>query len=549
LDPGHWTQTVTTGNAKTVTYLDALLRPLYTSTSDVANPSATARVVQRRFDPAGHTVFESYPKRTVAETTTGTSTEYDALGRVVKVEADSELGILRSTVSYIGGFQKTAIDPLLHSTTTAFQAFDEPVESAVTSIAAPLGVQVQIARDIFGKTTSITRSGSGKSVTRSYVYDLNARLCKTIEPETAATLQAYDTAGNVAWRAAGLALPTLACDRESVTAAKKTTFGYDAINQLSSTTYGDGSPGITRTYWPDGLPKTVSSNGTGWTYLYNNRRLNQSEALVYGGNTYTTTKTYDVNGSLSSLQYPDNAIIGYKPNALGEPSQVGAYASEVVYHPNGAIKSFKYGNGIAHTLKQNARGLPEISTDVGVISDTYAFDKSGNVTSITDGQQGISSRVMAYDDLDRLRTVSAPGMWGSAGFTYDALDNLSTSTISSGATARTLVHNYDASNKLSGITGTAAFAFGYGYDSQGNITRRGTQNYIFDQANRMTSAGGKATYIYDGLGRRVSSVGTDSVNRVQVYSQAGQLLWSGVPGRVGTKYIYLHNHVIAEVTQ
>jgi YD repeat-containing protein len=63
----------------------------------------------------------------------------------------------------------------------------------------------------------------------------------------------------------------------------------------------------------------------------------------------------------------------------------------------------------------------------------------------------------------------------------------------------------------------------------------------------MTAAPGRATYVYDGLGRRVSVVGTDGVNRIQIYSQAGQLLYVAPSGSSGTKYIYLHNHQIAEV--
>jgi hypothetical protein len=36
---------------------------------------------------------------------------------------------------------------------------------------------------------------------------------KTIEPESGATVQAYDAANNVAWRASGLSLPsTSSCD-------------------------------------------------------------------------------------------------------------------------------------------------------------------------------------------------------------------------------------------------------------------------------------------------------------------------------------------------
>lgn len=292
----------------------------------------------------------------------------------------------------------------------------------------------------------------------------------------------------------------------------------------------------------------MASNGATWTYTYNKRRLNERESLAYGGATYIIDRTYDANGSPLTLKYPSNLLLTYLPNALGEPSQIGSYATALTYHPSGAVASFTYGNGIQHTMTQNSRGLPQQSTDTGVISDVYAYDANANVLSITDAQAGTSSRSMGYDALDRLTSTSAPGLWGNASYTYDTLDNLTTTTINSGAKARSTVHNFDpATNRLTSVSGPTAFNFSYGYDVQGNITQRGAQIYVFDQGNRMKSAAGKATYLYDGLGRRASIVGTDGVNRVQVYSQGGQLMWSGPAGTVGTRYIYLHNHLIAEV--
>jgi RHS repeat-associated protein len=249
------------------------------------------------------------------------------------------------------------------------------------------------------------------------------------------------------------------------------------------------------------------------------------------------------------LTYPDGAAVDLAPNALGQPTKVGTYATGVSYHPNGAIAGFTYGNGITHSLTQNARGLPDVSTDVGVLKDKYAFDANANVTGITDSQESISTRSMTYDGLDRLLTTSAPSMWGSATYTYDALDNLTSTTLSAGGTARTTTMNYPDpnTNRLASISGTAGYAFSYGYDSQGNITQRGVQTYVFDQGNRIQQVTGKATYIYDGWGRRTSVVGTDGVNRVQVYSQDGQILYMKPTSAAGTKYIYLHKHVIAEV--
>ena len=65
--------------------------------------------------------------------------------------------------------------------------------------------------------------------------------------------------------------------------------------------------------------------------------------------------------------WPVNYCIGlsleFSPNALGQPTQVGSYATGVSYYPNGAIQQFTYGNGIVHTMTQNARQLPARSTD------------------------------------------------------------------------------------------------------------------------------------------------------------------------------------------
>jgi len=551
LAPGHWRQMVVSGTAAEVNYYDALLRPIYTERWDDADRPGTMRRAKHQYDFAGRTTYESYPKDDWGDVSSdGAYFQYDALGRPTTNTRVSELGNLYENYTYHPGFVKRFVDAKGNGISYWHQAFDEPSEDKITGMSISEGVSVTIGRDIFGKPTTINRGGNGVNATRTYVYDGYERLCKTIEPETGATIQNYDAANNVTWRASGLGLTaTNSCNTGDVAAAKQIAYTYDARNRLRNTTYGDGSPAIYRTYTADGLPDTVQSDGTSWTYGYNNRRLPTSETLNYGGVNYRIGRAYDANGSLSQLTYPDNSSVAYNPNALGEVRQAGGYATGVVYHPSGAIKQFSYGNGIVHTLTQNVRGLPQMSQDGYVLNDRYSYDQVANVVGITDQAEGITSRSMEYDTLNRLKRVNAPALWGDAWYNYDTLDNITSSQITGGAKARTLTHNIDyATNRLTSLSGS--YGISYQYDSQGNIVQRGGQAYGFDIGNRMRSAPGVTTHAYDGLGRRTSVVGTDGVNHVYVYGQEGRLLYETTTGQAlssGTKYVYLNRHVVAEV--
>jgi RHS repeat-associated protein len=553
---GHWRQTISTGNGVTVNYYDAQWRPLVTRTYDAGDAANTSKFVVRRYDFRGNLLFESYPQRsisTITDTLDGVSYSYDALGRVTQTVADSELGDLITNVSYLSGFTKRVVNPRGYDAVFGYMAYDEPGEQWIKSKDEPYGLHTAITRDQFGKPLSVTQNDVNVSAGRSYVYDANARLCKIIEPEIGATVLNYDAANNVSWRAIGVNLPsTTSCDQASVTAAKKIIYGYDQRNWLKTTTYGDASPAISRTYSGDGLPATVSSNGTVWTYTYNKRRLLEKESLAYAGKTYDIGRTYDANGSPATLSYPGVSAlsVSYAPNALGQPTQVSGYASAITYFPNDALGSFTYGNGVLHSRLQTTRGMTYRVRDEGVLFDEYTYDPNGNVTGITDIEQGVTTRTMTYDALDRLQTATAngAGMWGTASYSVDVLGNMRDVTVTTGANARHTVLNYDATNKVSSISGSTTLNFGY--DSQGNLSTRGSAGYVFDQGNRLSSATGKASYVYDGWGHRVKEAKVDGTNVIQVYSRDGQLLYGssavGAATPTETRYVYLKGHLLAE---
>ncbi len=569
-----WQQTVTQGSAVKQTYFDALWRPILTYEEDTSSSTSTARYTRRAFDFAGRESLVSYPVGSIGGNlygvTAGARSFYDGLGRLRNSEQDAESpnGMLTTSVIYASG-SKSVTNARGKVTTTSFQTFDEPTENAPFTINAPETVSISIQRDAFGKPQAITRSGSKLSdgtalpvsATRDYFYDDNEQLCKTVDPELGATVMEYDGAGNVIYSGQGLSLSSSDCNAirtDPSYLAVRTQQTYDARNRPKNTIYADSSPSITRNYYPDGALLSIatydplSNKPITWTYGYNARRLLTSESLQVEDRTYLLSNDYTANGHLRKLTYPDALEIDYAPNDLGEPTRAGntakTYASNVSTYPNGAIQGFNYGNGIIHSLTQNTRKLPLRSVDSGdLLDDTYRYDANANVASIVDGFGNVT-RSMSYDDLDRLETMSATGLWSNSIYKYDALDNIRFSQVGT----RSYEHKYNAANNQIESLNVGKTPIVQYSHTRGNVTQRGSQGFVFDRANRIVSTSGPAPantefYAYDGLGRRVKVLNSGTgLKRLMVYSQSGQLRFEMDEAQAKvTDYVYLGGSLIA----
>ncbi|WP_234882569.1 RHS repeat domain-containing protein [Xanthomonas perforans] len=434
----HWRQTVINGNARKITYFDAMLQPLLTREYDVANESGTQRFQRLSYDTMGQLTFSSYPGNN-SSLSTGYRNSYDVLGRSISSSQDSELGSLTTTTNYLSGNQTSVTDPRGQVTVTGYQVFDQPAYDTPVWIQHPEGTYTDIARNIFGKPISITRrnANASQALTRTYAYNSNQELCRSVEPETGATLMGYDAAGNMKWSAAGLA-SDIGCDQTGASATiatRRVDRAYDSRNRLNALFFPDGNGNQRWTYWPDGLVKQITTINSGVasynSYAYNKRRLLVGESQGQAdGETWAINSIYNANGDLAMHRYPTGMTVDYAPNALGQATQAGGYATGASYYPNGALRQFTYGNGIVHSMVQNARQLPDTSEDAfggtAVLSDGYDYDANGNVAAITDGASGRNqrgNRTMTYDGLDRLRSTVSP-MFGTAEYRYDSLDNL-----------------------------------------------------------------------------------------------------------------------------
>ena len=128
---------------------------------------STASETVTHYDAHGRVVFVSYPVSGVTDINQplpGTRTTYDAIGRVTRVEQDSEHGVLVTTTEYRDdgrGLHTLVTDPRGRQTRTWYQMFDKPDYTRPVRIEHPEGVVTEITRDPYGNPTSITRSGPG----------------------------------------------------------------------------------------------------------------------------------------------------------------------------------------------------------------------------------------------------------------------------------------------------------------------------------------------------------------------------------------------------
>lgn len=561
---GHWQEIVSTGNGFQKTYFNALWRPVVTERYDSGDPATTRSVSVTRYDVDGHAVFQSYPLASQPNfndvTLLGTRTTYDPLDRVTRIEQDSELGVLTTTKVYNGNEISTT-NPLLHETVVGHRMYDQPTYDMPYGITHPEGATTVIYRNSLDKPYALQRrnADSSLSVWRHYAYDQYQQLCRMAEPETGATVMGYDGAGNLAWSASGLATNTPCDGTNSAVVARKASRTYDARNRVKTLSFPDGVGNQVWTYTPDGLASQITTynaanNGVPVinAYHYNERRMldGQGESISQPAwYTWGLGYGYDANGSLSTHVYPGNITVDYAPNALGQPTKVGMYATNVSYYPNGAVKAFTYGNNIPHLMLQNARQLPAWVTGAPAVHFSYGYDANSNITSVTDYiSTGRQTRSMTYDGLDRLKTATS-AMFGTASYDYDVLDNL-TRVNTGGTAARDHYYCYDANWRLTNVKTTScsgASVIGLGYDVQGNLDNKNGQNYDFDFGNRLRLVTGQESYRYDGHGRRVLAWSVQGLgNILSQYDMGGALRFQSDARKGKTfAYFYLGGSLVA----
>jgi YD repeat-containing protein len=559
----HWVQTVTRGASHVDTYYDALLRPVLTDTYGGSFNATTLRNYDWKSEPT----FESYPDSSPLNFTTTTSaikgiySSYDALERLKQVDQDSELGTLSTKTEYLSSASVRTMDPKTYVTTRSYQVFDQPSYDAVIKVVAPEGVNQAITRDVYGNPTAIRQYGSSGAwsgdITKSLAYDSYHRLCRTTEPESGSALTHYDGANNVDWTTEGLintvSLGDTACHLEWATDAAKTSLTYDAMNRVTDVQPPAGTQSTHYDYDPLGNVQSSTSGIVLWDSSRNKLGLLKGEDIAVNGlGSRGLAYTYDANGSLKSVEYPNDEVVDYAPDALGRPTKAGSYASGVSYYADGGLSSFNYGNGATYSGEQNTRHLlSNFSVAKGSalnLSEDLIYDANGNITRVDDLVNGQRDKSFGYDGLNRLTSSDLLHLGGAETWQYDPLNNIRQH---SAGTWVSIVQINGRNQQVGSTVGGSPYRT-YTYDdNRGNITTRTdevnhvTQSYLFDQKNQLTDVIGHSHNDYDAAGRRVAKT-VNGATTYYFYNEAGRLMYQYDSATTqGTNHIYLGQKMIA----
>jgi RHS repeat-associated protein len=536
---GTWRREETVGSYRKRNYYDARLQVVLEEERDTAGGMPIYR--RYEYDHEGRVVFESYPHASPAISARGVYIQYDALGRLVQRWTDED--IVLETIEYLSGNRKRITDADGKVTTITYQALGEPNQSRPILIESPEGQITAINRDIFGKITAVTQSGSWDggvlSATRGFIYDDHQRLCRRNDPESGGTVWGHNAASEIIWEAKGQS--GSGCLTSAPSGA--TLFAYDLRGRKVLDDYPGTGEDVSYAYDAAGNLISVSNATATWSYTYNKRNLLETEQAVLDGKTFMLDPNYNDLGHITSLTTPGQTI-AYVPDAWGRPTQFGGYASGISYHPNGLPSDYNLGNGLSYSQTLNARQWPQHQQTVdgssAIQSLQYGYTPAGNLTAITDMVDGSDNVTLTYDDLHRIET--ATGIWGTYTYAYDPLNNLRSRTHGGGTASLSYSYNA-ASNHLTAIGGSQSRS--YAYNTRGEITGDGSQVFTLNNLGQIQSITGIATYGYDGNGRRIRTV-KDGTTEYTLYDRSGQLVYRE-KGSTQTDYLSLNGRTIVEL--
>jgi RHS repeat-associated protein len=573
------------------TQVDGLGRPIRSAKLNGEAGPNVVDDVDTCYDALGRKSFVTYPYQMSgwmqgsyhcppdAATPPGDSFTYDALGRVTRVTHSDGSHV---DTDYSQFPVVTGTDEAGKRRRNQTDALGRLIAVWEPDANGNLSYETDYQYDTLDNLVRVDQKGGDPDPanwrTRTFAYDSLSRLIQANNPESGTITYAYDNAGNLISKTA----PAPNQFDPSVTVT--TSYAYDALNRLTSKSFSTGG-GVVYVYDQSNLWGVNTQNSIGrLSALYNfvpnlDPSITVTTAISYdvmgrpafertwnwrsnGAPTQDFSYTYDLDGSLSSVQYPTGRTISYKYNAAQRPVWAKDltnninFVTNATYTASGALSSLVNGStatfaGITTTNSYDSRLQPVFltaSSPAGTIFNLgYDFhlgaDDNGNVYAVNNNKVFDHTRDQSftYDQLNRLVSAQNAGTdcsqqlpdgqtryWGES-YGYDAWGNMTSRNVTK-CSAEGSVPGANAKNQMNGMV----------YDAAGNLV---TGGYSYDAENQLISASlANVKFDYDADGRRVQK----SNGTLYWYADGDNVLEeTNLSGALKAEYIFFGGQRIA----
>jgi len=486
----------------TATYTYDLLSRMLTSSEPGIDENGAVAVISTEFtyDFMGNVLTEKDPLNRV------TSCEYDKRGQLIR-KTDAAGGISYFCYDHSGRLTDE-VSPANYAAGSGIgeisrKTYEYDNMNRVTA-------QKDIYRDA---------SGTFRTITNSYTYDLNGN-----------QLTSTDGLGYV------------------------TSYSYDAANRVVSTldpetAYRGGS--FTKQFTYDGAGRLLSerdANNVITSYTYNDRGDVTSVSV---GGVIAGSMSYDLAGNVitesdgngNTTIYSYNNINGVRQTEFPSDGTIGAYTVSNKYTKLGAVARSETSMWKVNTFTYDNQGRllsgMEMKNNVTeVITKSYRYDVCGNLRFTVDGRGNTTE--YTYDSLNRMikESVSVTAGGQSSLRTsvkvYDLNGNV---TEVADWLGNKYVNTYDRLNRVTEKK-----------DPSGNIIEKLVYNDNHQQIASIDALGNVTSFGYDRAGRPTTTTDPSLNTTSRSYDNAGNLI-SQTDGRDNvTKYSYDSRGQLIKVT-
>lgn len=544
----------------------------------------TGRLIRSWTDPAGNTTDCMYDalgriREIVLRDRSGSQTyyytlQYKAAGTLIEMQrASGAAGFLNSLEYNLMG------QPV--KTTVGGQQTSYTYNAAgwLASVTTPGSRTTTYAYDALGRITSVTLPGDGITPlpVYTYTYDENGNMVSAADPLGNTTSYTYDRLNR---------LETVIDPLGNLT-----TYHYDARGNLTGITDPRGS--TRQATYNDASQLTAITDRMDNTTTYDYSDLGRLLKITDPRGLFYTEYTYDPNGNVVALSFPDERKTLFNYDVLGRVTSVtDALGHTTIYTYNqldrissmidpvgnlrryqwasdGRLRYFIAPSGNRYEYAYDGIGrltqITDLNDQYNGINTYIAYDDAGHITDIqfansqTRGTNVDIHYQYTYTPQGRLETYTDPvgNQWR---FTYDAAGHMTRADNPNGIGA---TYGYDAAGRITQVTQAVdtpqARTELFEYDSSGNVTRYTAPDglvseFVYDANNRLkqrvdgvgTGAERQTLYEYNELGRLISVQDPQGRVTEYAYNEFGSLTSitrtlegpSGERTAVITRYLY-----------